>query len=312
MPSAQPAPVHAGRTISVRGRTVDFAALSWGADDAPLALLLHGYPDSPQSWQGVAAGLVDAGYRVVAPWTRGYAPSSVPVDGSFHIGALAGDALELHALLGGDARSVLVGHDWGAVAAHAVAGLPDQPFRRVVTMAVPPAAAFLSRHDGTPRWLGRVGRQMRSSWYIAFQQLPVVSERSLDRLVPRLWRTWSPRHRAAAEVDAAWAAIRDRRTEVLRYYRHAARWWTVPARHREAQRAVMRPTTVPMLYLHGRDDGCVSADWTVPTRHVLPAGSRAEVVPDAGHFLQVEHPREVARLVVDFVGPALASENPQD
>ncbi|KAA1379943.1 alpha/beta fold hydrolase [Aeromicrobium fastidiosum] len=287
--------------VTVNGRTVDFAALSWGPDDAPLALLLHGYPDSPHSWRGVAESLVEAGYRVVAPWTRGYAPSSVPTDGSFHIGALASDALELHGLLGGDARAVLIGHDWGAVAAHAVAGLDGQPFRRIVTMAVPPAAAFLDRADGMRAWLARLARQARLSWYVAFQQLPVVSERSLGALVPRLWSTWSPGHPAGAELEAAWEAIGDRRTEVLRYYRHAARWWTVPAQYRSAQRGLMRASTVPMLYLHGRQDGCVLRDWTGPTRDVLPPGSRVEVVSGAGHFLQVEQPDVVARLVVDFV-----------
>ena len=289
---------------TLHGDTLDFALLSWGEATGPLALLLHGYPDSPHSWQAVAEALAGAGYRVVAPWTRGYAPSGVPSDGSFHIGALAHDACELHRLLGGDERAVLVGHDWGAVAAHAVAGTAGQPFRRVVTMAVPPAAAFLARNDGLWRWLGRAARQVRLSWYIAFQQLPVLSERSLGRLVPRLWRRWSPGHAADAELAAAWEAIAPRRTEVLRYYRHAARWWTVPPRYRALQGGVMRPSTVPMLYLHGQDDGCVLSDWTDAARRALPGHFRAETVTGAGHFLQVERPDEVAALILDFVGEA--------
>ena len=288
--------------ITVRGSDMDFAALSWGRPSDPLAVLLHGYPDSPHSWTAVAEELGAAGYRVVAPWTRGYAPTDVPPDGSFHIGALAHDARALHRLLGGDERAVLVGHDWGAVAAHAVAGCDGQPYRRVVTMAVPPVAAFLARGDGWWPWLGRWVRQARLSWYMAFQQVPWLSERSLERLVPLLWRQWSPGHRADAEIAAAWDAIRSRPTEVLRYYRHAARWWTVPDQYREAQAGLMRRPTVPMLYLHGRSDGCMSTDWGDPTAAVLPEGSRVEIVPDAGHFLQVEQPDAVARLVLDFVG----------
>lgn len=292
------------RVRTVAGRDLEFAFLSWGPADGPLALLLHGYPDSPKSWRPVAEQLAGAGYRVVAPWLRGYAPSGLPGSGSFHIGALGHDAIELHHLLGGDDRAVLVGHDWGAVAAHAAAGVTGQPYRRIVTMAVPPAAAFLARHGGTLPWLGRVGRQLRRSWYMAFQQLPVVSERALPRLVPRLWRAWSPGHRADAEVAAAWQAIDPRRTAALRYYRHAARWWSVPPRYRAVQGGVMRPPTVPMLYLHGMDDGCVLPDWLPAVRAVLPAGSRAEAVPAAGHFLQVERPAEVAALLLDFLGPA--------
>jgi pimeloyl-ACP methyl ester carboxylesterase len=288
----------------VSSDVVDFEMLSWGPASGPLALLLHGYPDSPHSWRGMAEHLAAAGYRVVAPWTRGYAPTGVPRDGSFHIGALAQDACDLHRLLGGDERAVLVGHDWGAVAAHAVAGTDGQPFRRVVTMAVPPAAAFLARDDGVLPWLGRVARQVRLSWYVLFQQVPVVSERSLARLVPRLWRAWSPGHAADAALAAAWESIGPRRTEVLRYYRHAARWWTVPRRYRSIQAGVMRPSTVPMLYLHGADDGCVLPAWTPSAARVLPDGGRAELVAGAGHFVQVERPDDVATLVLDFVGPA--------
>ncbi|WP_229052421.1 alpha/beta fold hydrolase [Aeromicrobium sp. Leaf350] len=287
---------------TLHGDDLDFAVLSWGRATDPVALLLHGYPDSPHSWTAVAEALVSEGYRVVAPWTRGYAPTDVPPDGSFHIGALAHDALALHGLLGGDERAVLIGHDWGAVAAHAVAGADGQPFRRIVTMAVPPAAAFLARTDGWLPWAGRVARQARLSWYMAFQQVPRLSERSLDRLVPSLWRRWSPGHQAEAELEAAMEAIRPRRTEVLRYYRHAARWWTVPDRYREAQAGLMRRSTVPMLYLHGRDDGCVLHDWSDQTAAVLPEGSQVETVSGAGHFLQVERPDEVARLVLDFIG----------
>jgi pimeloyl-ACP methyl ester carboxylesterase len=300
----------APRRSTVHGSTLDFAVLSWGEPTGPLALLLHGYPDSPHSWHGVADELAAAGYRVVAPWTRGYAPSGVPSDGSFHIGALAHDAVELHRLLGGDERAVLIGHDWGAVAAHAVAGTAGQPFRRIVTMAVPPAHAFLTRDDGLSRWLRRAARQARLSWYIAFQQLPLVSERSLDRLVPSLWRRWSPGHVADAELAAAWEAIAPRRTEVLRYYRHAARWWTVPSQYRAMQAGLMRRSTVPMLYLHGQDDGCVLTDWADVARRALPDGVRVETVADAGHFVPVEQPSAVADLVLDFIGEAVGGTAP--
>ncbi|GAA1749497.1 alpha/beta fold hydrolase [Aeromicrobium alkaliterrae] len=288
--------------LTVRTDDLELAALAWGPSSGPLALLLHGYPDSPHSWRAVAEQLAAQGYRVVAPWTRGYAPSDVPRDGSFHIGALAHDARELHRVLGGDGRAVLVGHDWGAVAAHAVAGTDGQPFRRIVAMSVPPLGAMLAHDDGRLAWLGRVGRQVLLSWYMAFQQVPVLSERSLDRLVPLLWRRWSPGLRSGVEVDAAWEAIRDRRSEVLRYYRHAAPWSRVPRRYRAAQAGVARRPVVPVLYLHGVDDGCILRDWSDRTLSVLPPGSRVETVPDAGHFLQVEQPDVVAAHVLAFVG----------
>lgn len=79
------------------------------------------------------------GFRAVAPFTRGYAPTAVPDDGCYDIGALASDAGGLHEVLGGDEHAVLIGHDWGAEAAYAAAALAPDRWRRLVTLAVPPA-----------------------------------------------------------------------------------------------------------------------------------------------------------------------------
>src|SRR5437660_10618025 len=95
---------------------VDFAYLAEGADrDGPLALCLHGFPDTAWGWRYLLPELAAAGYRAVAPFLRGYAPTSVPADGRYQVGALASDAIALHDALGGDERAVLIGHDWGAM-----------------------------------------------------------------------------------------------------------------------------------------------------------------------------------------------------
>jgi pimeloyl-ACP methyl ester carboxylesterase len=56
---------------------VRLAALTWGPADGPLAVLLHGFPDSAHTGRHLGPALAGQGYRVVAPFTRGYAPSSV-------------------------------------------------------------------------------------------------------------------------------------------------------------------------------------------------------------------------------------------
>ena len=98
-------------TITANGLT--FGALTCG-DTGPLALCLHGFPDSAHTWDHLLPELAGAGFRAVAPWTRGYAPTSVPADGDYSMTALTADANALHEALGGDADAVLVGHDWGA------------------------------------------------------------------------------------------------------------------------------------------------------------------------------------------------------
>ena len=89
-------------TIEVELDHVRLSALTWGPAQGPLALLLHGFPDSAHTWRHLGPVLAAEGWRVVAPFTRGYAPSSVPADGRSDVGALMDDAVGLHAALGGD------------------------------------------------------------------------------------------------------------------------------------------------------------------------------------------------------------------
>src|SRR4029077_7072562 len=97
---------------------VDFTCLTEGPDDGPLALCLHGFPDTAWGWRHLLPELAAAGYHAVAPFLRGYAPTAVPPDGRYQSAAVARDANELHGALGGGSDAVLIGHDWGAVASY--------------------------------------------------------------------------------------------------------------------------------------------------------------------------------------------------
>lgn len=211
---------------------------------------------------------------MVAPFLRGYAPTDLAPDGDYSVRALAADAVALRwALAGDDGTAILVGHDWGATAAYAV---PGGVFDRVVTIAVPPPSTLL----GLPATLA--ARQARRSWYIAFQQLPGVAERALPRLLPRLWRDWSPDHDPAEDLDRLWDALDtpERRTAALTYYRHL----------RKLRARDLRDAALSDAYLHGADDGCLLAD-------VARRVSGVHVVEGAGHFVQLERPEVVAETV---------------
>src|SRR3954453_19483525 len=92
------------RTVHANG--VEFAYLTVG--EGPLALCLHGFPDSAHTWRHLMPKLAAAGYRAVAPWTRGYAPTDVPADGDYQLSTLAADANALHEAFDGDSDAVLV------------------------------------------------------------------------------------------------------------------------------------------------------------------------------------------------------------
>src|SRR5580693_5866297 len=115
-PMTAPVPL---RMTTVRANDLDFGLLEAGS--GPLALCLHGFPDTAHTWKHLLPALADAGFHAVAPFMRGYAPTAIPADGAYQIGALVADAVALHEALGGDGDAVLIGHDWGAETAYGAA-----------------------------------------------------------------------------------------------------------------------------------------------------------------------------------------------
>src|SRR5437870_836166 len=107
----------------VRANGLSFEVIEEG--QGPLVLLLHGFPDTPQTWDQVRPALAAAGFRAASPFMRGYAPSEIPADGRYDAETLGRDAVALIEALGAES-AVVVGHDWGATAAYAAASLAPE------------------------------------------------------------------------------------------------------------------------------------------------------------------------------------------
>ncbi|KRE27710.1 alpha/beta hydrolase [Mycobacterium sp. Soil538] len=280
-------------------------ALAWGPADGRLVLCLHGFPDSAWGWQKMAPLLAERGLRVVAPFSRGYAPTGPAPDGDYHIGALMYDALAVHGALGAPTDAVLIGHDWGAFTAAGLAASPDSPFATHITMAVAPIGAINRTRGDAGRQLRMLPRQLRNSWYILFFQLPALPESLLSRVIPRLWRDWGPPGFATdAELDAALAALPSpvHRRAAVGYYRAMVRPSRPAARYADLNRWSLELPRVPILHLQGLQDGAMLADYAESVTDVLPAGSRVVTLPTAGHFLQIEEPQLAAEAVLDHLG----------
>lgn len=288
------------RRGEVRANGIRFATLEAG--DGPLVLCLHGFPDHARSFRHQLPALAAAGFRAVAPYMRGYAPSEVPEDGPYQSAALAHDARALIEALGYREAAVF-GHDWGAVAAYGAAILAPERVTRLVTAAVPHgpalASAFLTSYD-----------QQRRSWYMFFFQTPLAEMAVAHddfRFLERLWADWSPGWTLPAEEMAA---LKDTFRQpgvvaaALAYYRQTLD----PLRQRPEladvqQRLLSEAVTVPTLYLHGARDGCIGLELMDGMAALFPAGLETVVVPDAGHFLHQEQPQAVNAKLLEFLAP---------
>ncbi|AYF75748.1 alpha/beta hydrolase [Nocardia yunnanensis] len=266
-----------------------------GAVDAPLVLLLHGFPDTPHSWDGVIPALVAAGYQVAAPWLRGYTPASAARTARYDLMAVAADvAAWAHEI--GAPRTHLVGHDWGAFAAMLLAKQQPERWQSLSLLAIPPfgggVAAGLWRH---------LPRQALLSSYIPVMQSgysPALLTRRDAAFVRALWRRWSPGWDFGDDQFAPAAAVF---TDPLmawattRYYRSLVTPWRGPTR--EFRRWLMAPPApLPTLALAGARDGCLSP----PLHRLLSqhAGAQHVQLPECGHFLQAERPDAVAETLL--------------
>lgn len=276
-----------------------FSYLEAGPAEGPLALCLHGFPDTANTWRHLLPALAGAGYHAVAPWMRGYAPSAVPADGNYQVGALATDAIALHRALGGGDDAVLVGHDWGAYASYGAASLEPDRWRRVITMAAPPVAASAASFF--------TYAQLKRSFYVFLFQLPLAEVAlAVDDLafVDHLWADWSPGYDAAWDLSQVKRSIGspEHLAAAIGYYRAAFDPARQDPAYEVAQAASAGAPPQPTLYLHGADDGCMGVAVVDGLDAVLSPDSEHVTVSGAGHFLHLEQPELVADHVLRFLG----------
>jgi len=295
------------RSATVRANGLEFGVLEAGS--GPLALCLHGFPDAAWTWRHVLPVLAGAGFHAVAPFMRGYAPTQVPADGAYQVGALVADAVALHEVLGGDGNAVLIGHDWGAEAAYGAAAHAPDRWRRLVTLAVPPAAL--------DRVLYRDYEQLKRFFYEFLFRDPggfaeAVVAREGMAFLDQLWRDWSPGYQPGAHLARAKQCLAEpaNLAAAIGYYRAAGAPGIADgepgpvAQYAAEQSAAGRQAPQPTLYLHGARDGCIGVDLARGAERLLAPSSRMVVIDDAGHFLHLEKPGEVNDHILTWVSYA--------
>jgi pimeloyl-ACP methyl ester carboxylesterase len=286
------------RVVTANG--VQFSYFESGPPDGPLALCLHGFPDCAYTWRFLLPELAAAGFHAVAPFLRGYAPTAIPSDGRYQVGALARDANSLHAALGGTEDAVIIGHDWGALTTYAAVAHEPGRWRRAVTAAVPPT--------------GSIGMslftyaQLQRSWYMFFFLSPMAEiALPLDdyAFIDGLWADWSPGYEASFDLARVKESIGDPEhiAAAIGYYRAMFDPGLADPDLADEQNAALAPTPKPTLYLHGRNDGCMLLGSIGNPLDFMAEGSQMVVIDGAGHFMNVERPDVVNRHIVEFLAP---------
>jgi pimeloyl-ACP methyl ester carboxylesterase len=260
--------------------------LSNEAEDAPLVVCLHGFPDIPGTWRRLTESLRGGGYRIVSPWLPGYAPSSL--DGPFDAPTLADRLLAFIDELSPSKPVRIVGHDWGSVLAQCLLAKAPNRFRAAALLAVPHVLAV-------PPNVGEYPRQLARSAYMALFQLPVLSDAVLKlgdfAFANWLWKRWSPGFELDEEyLDELKLCLHSSMPAPLAYYRALRSWSAI----RETRRLLAAgPIVVPTIYLHGERDGCIGPEICEGQEAHFSALFEQVILADAGHFVHLERPHEV-------------------
>ncbi|MBN9561470.1 MAG: alpha/beta hydrolase [Alphaproteobacteria bacterium] len=288
---------HAAERLLTRTDTLAIAYEQSGPADGQPVILLHGFPDDPRTWDGVAPALAATGFRVLVPWLRGYGETrfldpATPRSGQQ--AALGADLLAFMDALG-IARALLAGYDWGGRAACIVAALwPER------------VSGLLSINGYNIQDIAASGRpaapeQEHRHWYQWYFHTErgraglAQDRRALCRL---LWRLWSPNLDVPdAEFERTAASFNnpDFVDVVIQSYRH--RHLAAPGDPAlepiEQRLATRPPITAPAIILHGACDGVDPPANSEGHVSRFPQLRRREVVPVAGHFLPREAPEPV-------------------
>ena len=267
-----------------------------GPEDGSPVLLLHGWPDDVRAWDAVAAALAEAGHRVIAPFLRGFGPTSFREASTLRTAqpvALADDAVQLLDALDIQ-QTTVIGHDWGARTGYVMAALWPKRVERLVALASPHVV-------GTKPGSELDYNQQHAYWYQWF----FGSERGREALQDNrrelcryLWRSWSPTWQfTEVEFEQAASSWDNPDWVEVTLHSYRVRWGNAPkdpgyaALQAKLEKGPM--VKVPTIFLHGGADACSLPSESANQAKMFPEGYHRQVLPGIGHFIPREQPDAV-------------------
>jgi pimeloyl-ACP methyl ester carboxylesterase len=257
-------------------------------------VLAHGFPDTPHSWEGIAASLNQAGYRTILPYLRGYHPDTVvpgrPYD-ALHVAEDATgllDALRLES-------AVLVGHDWGATLVYGAAALAPERVQGIVPIAIPHPQTLKPKNA-----LQALGMLVMARHFLYFQVpwAEAGTRRNDFRYIDTLYRRWAPgwhgpeRDAAVARAKEAFAT-----PEVLT---GAIDWYR--AMGAKVDRRLTAPIECSGLMVAGEKDFGGHLGPYKKSQGLFEGGAELLVMPEAGHWPHREQESPFTDALLRFLG----------
>ena len=275
-------------TIGLTTRSgLTFTADVAGPAGGPLVLLLHGFPESRNSWREALPVLDAAGYRCVAPDQRGYSPGARPdpADLSNYVfDKLVADALEIAAAAGYDGKRFhLVGHDWGGQVSWGVANAHPERLASLCVLSRPHPLSFrraLANPNGEQKH-----RSRHHSRFLEPETGPLLVEDNARRLREGLFG--QDVSKAAIEDHVAVLGNRPAIEAALAWYRA-----------NKGLSGDFGPIKVPTLYIWGDADATVGPDAANGTGEFVTAAYAMEVLPGVGHFVMDNAPAKAIELIL--------------
>jgi pimeloyl-ACP methyl ester carboxylesterase len=256
-----------------------------GPDGGVPVLLLHGFPDTGRLWSKQIGPLTAAGYRVIVPDQRGYGRSDKPeAVASYSVAFLAADVAAILDAAGVE-KAHVVGHDWGAAVAWAVAIFAPQRVDRLAVLSVGHPLAFAGA--GLP--------QREKSWYMLLFQFEDIAEQWLSADGWSNFRAWS-RH---PDADAVIAEMEEAGslTPGLSWYRA-----NVHPRNLVGPPRDLPKVTVPTLGVWSTGDIALTEQQMAGSAEYVAGPWRYERLDGPGHWMQWEAPEQVTALLLDHLG----------
>ncbi len=262
-------------------------------EGAKLVVLLHGFPEFWYSWRHQIAALSD-NYTVVAPDMRGYNLSDKQTKiEDYSIDKLVDDVTGLIRYFGRE-KAAIVGHDWGAAIAWAVALRHPEYVSKLVAMQVPPASIWQKN---------QTFRQFLASWYMFFFQIPVLPEYLLKlddyaAMENALKNTTAKKDvftsEDITEYKKSWSepfAL----TAMLNYYRANIIRRFIGNSRTEAK------IKVPTVFVYGEKDRAVLPETVKGVGETVDAEFEEFRIPDSAHWVQNEAPNRITEILRDVL-----------